>query len=939
MRSNQHFAKGKSMRFFVVICVFLSLFSCKGKSKGRLKSLENLASGKDVFLNDCDGDPSAPARMSVSALVSKSLALAGNSSGPAFEQMARAVRALPEPVVMFLLQHRASVLIVPDPTAVCAAALPNGGASYNLAPDSVASCVVYIPADGKSRLETLNLVVSSNPGQVSHGLVRLGAAAMSQVVAAVDKSAWYSMRAFEETLAQAFLEDVQISQTFKLDSLKPLIGNDIGGKPQNILDRFDYGGKGDGQSGRKSRFLDFVYSDSFDSYYCNAYGASDPAIINSVASGHTPLKELAKSPNTRARMRILFPRTYKAFEAGNDRIISSIASRARKFEGGFKAKSATASNPSSGGSSGGFNLDSSSEGTGYESPAWAGTSAFFGSIWNNTGGAAANAYKGYQNTVMKAANEHVNAGDDVISGTLKTLGGAAVNSYTDNVYKPIYDKSTDRYAVQKEGGASDSAAFYNTVLLATGDSFGGATKLAEAAGGADTQQGRLLTAQERLAYGAEGAKGALDTITMVAGMTPKSEAINSLQANKSGWFLPGKTAGAVAERNESLLRGVINASEEAGSYTKSELGRLGTVKAETGMNNFQSYSRAMAADAQAAELKAGDTVWRVQIGTKEGAAIDQSTIGNWTSRKPPPSEIFTDKAALKRFVDDTALPYNVNDISEVKLQKYVAKTDVPVIDSSASYAFGKQGGASQTFIAQGREALKDSFDVVSGDAAIAAAKTSVAEYSRAVISNGAGAVIGTTGTINSTINSGESSGDSGELNLTNGVGSLSKPVEFHDDKLDPDFKDNPDLGAFGDMISMTGTASYRDLPVNPGMALIRQGVIRVDAGSEVKLRLRGIPLVITIGENAEFTAGHLAKPDGKFKLSAGRAKFSLAEGHPASKKTAVLIDALGSVFTETDAEFTLVAKPSPAESEIVVSKGTVEYKTKSGLRKMAKASQ
>jgi len=105
------------------------------------------------------------------------------------------------------------------------------------------------------------------------------------------------------------------------------------------------------------------------------------------------------------------------------------------------------------------------------------------------------------------------------------------------------------------------------------------------------------------------------------------------------------------------------------------------------------------------------------------------------------------------------------------------------------------------------------------------------------------------------------------------------------------------------------------------------------------LRLRGIPLVITIGENAEFTAGHLAKPDGKFKLSAGSAKFSLAEGHPASKKTAVLIDALGSVFTETDAEFTLVAKPSPAESEIVVSKGTVEYKTKSGLRKMAKASQ
>jgi hypothetical protein len=390
---------------------------------------------------------------------------------------------------------------------------------------------------------------------------------------------------------------------------------------------------------------------------------------------------------------------------------------------------------------------------------------------------------------------------------------------------------------------------------------------------------------------------------MVAGMTPKSEAINSLQANKSGWLLPGKTTGAIAEQNESLLRGVVKISEEAGGYSSAELSRLAAVKQETGLSNFKSYSRAMASDARVAELKPGDGVWRMQIGVKDGAAIDQTSLGNWTSRKPPPSEIFESRDALKKFVQDTALPYNVDDIADVKLQKYVAKTNVPVIDSTAIYAFGKQGGASQTFIAQGRGALKDSFEVISGDSAISAAKASVSEYSRIVTGNAIGAGVGTIGTVNDTLNSGGSSSSYFDLSLTDDVETKSNSVAFHDDQLDPDFKDDPELGAFADIISLTGTASYRNLPVYSGMALIRQGVIRVDAGSELKLLLRSIPLVVSIGERGEFVAGHLAKSDARYKLLSGSAKFDLAEDRPAKDKKTVLIESSGSVFKITGTEF------------------------------------
>jgi hypothetical protein len=258
---------------------------------------------------------------------------------------------------------------------------------------------------------------------------------------------------------------------------------------------------------------------------------------------------------------------------------------------------------------------------------------------------------------------------------------------------------------------------------------------------------------------------------------------------------------------------------------------------------------------------------------------------------------------LKKFVQDTALPYNVDDIADVKLQKYVAKTNVPVIDSTASYAFGKQGGASQTFIAQGRGALKDSFEVISGDSAISAAKASVSEYSRIVTGNAIGAGVGTIGTVNDTVNSGGSSSNYFELSLTDDVETKSNSVAFHDDQLDPDFKDDPELGAFADIISLTGTASYRNLPVYSGMALIRQGVIRVDAGSELKLLLRSIPLVVSIGERGEFVAGHLAKSDARYKLLSGSAKFDLAEDRPAKDKKTVLIESSGSVFKITGTEF------------------------------------
>lgn len=912
------------MRYLLIIIFVFT--ACNRQNKSRTRNLESLASGKSITTQCLSR--SAPPRASVKLLASTIIPLAGARNDQVTIQATDALRVIPEEALMFLLYHRAHIIATSDPTSICSGAI-QAFSTYKMQFQSkdLASCAVYSPPS-KSRPEVLNLVVHSSPAEVSENLVRVAGAAVAQVSAVTDPQGWASMRGFQVNLANRFLQDVEGSGVFRLDDLKGFIGQRLNSGRSLTIDSFDFGGADAGQAGRKSRFLDYVFAESFDSYYCNSEGNYNPALIEAVKRKARPETDLALISNTRERMHGLFPETHNYFKQNIREVLSYLASRAsRGTPGRIQSKTNVSANRTV------FNLDESKTPVGgYESTWASGASGFFGSIWGNTGGAIGNTYNYYTQKVQEAAYENFTAGDNVLTGTLKAAGGATQDIYSQDIYQPIYDKTTQRYQVQKDGGVDDVTAQINVIGLAIGDNFGGATKFAESIGGADTQAGRILSPSERLTRAGEGSLEALNTITTVASMMPSREVLaatglpNRVGAGGVARGSIGVTDAAAIERTSGTLRSMVEEGLSQGRYTATEADKIINQR-------LTSYSQAMGPDAVQAALQPGETAWAAKA-VVEGKPVSPNLT--WTSRNPPPPEIFAgDKAAMRQFIQDTALPYNVDQVKGFEIVKITAKEPIPTIDSTISemvFDNGSRGvgGARQTFLVANQNTIERAAEITRGPEALKALNSAVDDY---YFQQGVHDAAGVIGTVLQTGNSVENAGgepegfrlDSPDVNSGKKAGSVEQDGASSAKPKPQASVAKPTNQEYAVVRKVSGFARLGRQPIFPGMQIPTGDVVSTAANSSLEIEIPSEGLTIGLGKKSSFHVG-TSKND-SHHLIAGIAQFSVKKR---SAQSPLSIRVGLETFSVIGTEFALVSNPVLKESEIIGLSGSVKYTDRGG---------
>ena len=158
---------------------------------------------------------------------------------------------------------------------------------------------------------------------------------------------------------------------------------------------------------------------------------------------------------------------------------------------------------------------SSRSSSSYESPAWAGTKAFFGSVWDNTGGAVGRAYNSYSDQVGKAVDEVYDG--NIATTTAKAIGKVGADNYQ-AYYDRKYEQTSRRIETMQQGGMDPTTAQRYGVGLAVGDVIG-VTDIAEGVGGYEVENARKLSGYERTMKVVQGTGQVAGTAAGVVGAT------------------------------------------------------------------------------------------------------------------------------------------------------------------------------------------------------------------------------------------------------------------------------------------------------------------------------------------------------------------------------------------------------------------------------------
>lgn len=735
----------------VVSGILYTAQNCGPRDASSIKTLDNFAAGSPVFVNQCSASPDHRTRKVVAAAMAKVVLLDAENRHPMTVATHDALTAVPDPLLMWAMRHYGTVIVSPETAELCSAAITQGGGKRrSFEPDSLAGCFVYFPKTENTR-EVLNFNVANDPVAIQHALLKTFSSAISQLAPEVEPKIYKALLAFQKNVARAFIADLvdDRQRAFNINELKPFLGNfdldevtqagrsyvpgaRLGSDP---LDAFSFdddksGRKYPGFAFNKKRFLDFTFAEAFDSFYCNNWGEFNEGKARAIARGEAPLADARDLVNTRKRMAVFFPRTHKVFAAGIDEVLNALA-QPKDFALGEDTESSGFA------LQGGGRYYPPSRAFEQESPVWEGTKALFGSLWSNTGGAAANAYGRYTARVEKSVNSYYESGGtNVVAAVASGATGGVAKTYEDEVAAPIREQTQKRFDVQLKGGASINQAATNAVLLAVGDQTG-ATPFVEGAYGVDTAEARFLSGKERAVRVAQGGLQLIDTATGVGGL---------VGVGKAGT----KVVSATARETTALGRAAENAVDVGGAFNGAGPGtglwkaadtatagpnalkatREAFLDAErsglapdaekflTGgkYNRLESYGAGMAEDATATTLRKGDKIY-VVTDAANGTDVDKLV---WGANKPPHPDVLGSKVAYDEFVNQTALPdLKTGQRTNARvLELEVTADGIPAVNSTIQPNFGKQGGAQQTFLAYNKEQVQGSnlFKVV-GDTA------------------------------------------------------------------------------------------------------------------------------------------------------------------------------------------------------------------------------
>ena len=287
--------------FHYALCVIITLFSCKplSESESGAKSLDNFAAGSKVNDNDCSASPNhdingkATSNYELSARNAASRNLlhysvkADYGSGKLglneyknLKEIARtALTAIPSDVQELFLSQKGEIVITEQANAICTNDMIEHfkGDKRNVKKaeldslkeglSGIAGCYIFVP-ERKGEEQLFEIYIDANESTIKHGLVRVFGYMLgefySRMMPRNKKATDYVMvaqepeksRAKKKALVTAFFKDIrgtEFEQNFsKYRSTET--PNDL-----------------------KLAFANWVFAESFDSYYCNNW--AKPKVI------------------------------------------------------------------------------------------------------------------------------------------------------------------------------------------------------------------------------------------------------------------------------------------------------------------------------------------------------------------------------------------------------------------------------------------------------------------------------------------------------------------------------------------------------------------------------------------------------------------------------------------------------------------------------------
>jgi len=295
----------------IPLVFFLAVMGCKSMDHGGTTlSLNNLARGADqaVTRNDCHGSFEViPQEADLDKMIQVSAPGLTDAAKHALqEETLRALSAVPTPLQFVFFGVGGHIELTDQPAAICfpkpvtAAKDVDYKQFASEAGQTIESCW-----DANAQTDNLTIYIKADKAAIDHATVRSFGYVWTQALRKLDFDgatnkvvASTDTGAYENTalnLAVTFLNDVKKNPKFDLHYYQGMVGAEALANPASLS-----------LTNMQQRvFMDYVFAESFDSYYCSG---------TPTGSGPVNIESIAKTTTYR-EMHDDFPATYLAFRS------------------------------------------------------------------------------------------------------------------------------------------------------------------------------------------------------------------------------------------------------------------------------------------------------------------------------------------------------------------------------------------------------------------------------------------------------------------------------------------------------------------------------------------------------------------------------------------------------------------------------------------------
>ncbi len=440
--------------FALSIAVMTLIISCKARGPSGLRSLDQFTELTRRH-NYCVADPKVTYDPKNFPILGR-IHLLGDSGveldTPLRNLVSHAVINIPIAVQQAFVAAAGQVLIMDNASEICrdVAKVINPGVAGASDLDEMQSCLVVIPAT-KTSGELLHAVFPSQIKAVHHHMMRVFGSFVTDVMPVKLPRTKTAVYGAMDLAARDLVADITLSKVLSARTLKNFFTDADFDQLKNRIFKDPNIGAVELFSGLEAaknsdlwRFKKMAFIESFDSYFCNGWADERQSLVRDVVAQRKSGRALDEVQNTRYMMSQLFPKTFRGFSVTFPQVIDAVSA-----PGGHHLSLApTRSDDQSSGS-----------------PAWAGTKAFFGSLWSNTGGAVARVQQRYAARVEQEIYKAVDSGSSLAAAlAVGTVSGAA-SSYHEEIAEPVGQRADRVFQEQITGGASIDQALRNTLTV------------------------------------------------------------------------------------------------------------------------------------------------------------------------------------------------------------------------------------------------------------------------------------------------------------------------------------------------------------------------------------------------------------------------------------------------------------------------------------------